>query len=59
MLAGTALAAYGLAFFAYAGFAPAGNFPWLTALVFAAGVILVAFCPAEVSSRRIAGSASR
>lgn len=59
MLAGNALAAYGLAFFAYAGFAPAGHFPWLTALVFAAGVILVASCPAEVSSRPIAGSASR
>jgi surface polysaccharide O-acyltransferase-like enzyme len=59
VLAGSALAAYGLAFFAYAGFAPAGRFPWLTALVFAAGVLLVAFRPAEVSSRSIAGTASR
>jgi surface polysaccharide O-acyltransferase-like enzyme len=59
MLAGAVLAAYGLAFFAYAGFAPAGHFPWLTALVFATGVILVALCRAETSTRSTAGSASR
>ncbi|BBY08903.1 acyltransferase family protein [Mycobacterium noviomagense] len=59
MLAGTASATYGLAYFAYAGFAPAGHFSWLTATVFAAGVILATFRPAEVSSRSIAGSGSR
>jgi peptidoglycan/LPS O-acetylase OafA/YrhL len=59
MLAGTASATYGLAYFAYAGFAPAGHFSWLTATVFAAGVILATFRPANVSSRSIAGSRSR
>jgi formate/nitrite transporter FocA (FNT family) len=59
MLTGAVLAAGGLAFFAYAGFAPAGHFPWLTALVFATGVILVALCRAEISTRSTAGSVSR
>jgi surface polysaccharide O-acyltransferase-like enzyme len=45
--AGAALAAYGLWFFAAEGFAPAGRFPWLVALVFAVGVALVACRPAE------------
>jgi hypothetical protein len=48
MLAGAAMAAYGLAFFAAVGFAPDGRFPWVTALVFAAGVVLVAIRPAGV-----------
>ena len=45
--AGAALAAYGLWFFAAEGFAPAGRFPWLVALVFAAGVALVACRPVQ------------
>jgi len=45
MLVGTAMAAYGLAFVAAAGFAPDGRYPWVTALVFAAGALLVALRP--------------
>lgn len=45
MLAGAALAAYGLWLFAAEGFAPAGRFAWATALIFTAGVILVALRP--------------
>ncbi|MGA8545044.1 MAG: acyltransferase [Mycobacterium sp.] len=45
MLAGAAMAAYGLAFVAAGGFAPHGHFPWLTALIFAVGVLLVAGLP--------------
>jgi hypothetical protein len=45
MLAGAAMAAYGLAFVAAEGFAPDGRFRSVTALVFAAGVVLVAFRP--------------
>jgi hypothetical protein len=45
MLAGAAMAAYGLAFVAAEGFAPDGHYPWVTALVFAAGALLVAFRP--------------
>jgi surface polysaccharide O-acyltransferase-like enzyme len=45
MLAGAAMAAYGLAFIAAGGFAPDGHFPWLTALIFALGVLLVAVRP--------------
>ena len=44
-LAGAATAAYGLAFFAFKGFAPDGHLPWVTTLIFAAGVVLVAFSP--------------
>ena len=46
MLAGAFLAAYGLAFVAAEGFAPDGHFPWLTASIFAVGVLLVTLCPA-------------
>lgn len=46
-LTGAAIAAYGLAYFSVAGFAPAGRFPWAVALVFAVGVVLVAFGPAK------------
>ena len=53
MLAGAAMAASGLHFFAYAGFAPSGHFPWLTALIFAAGVGLVALRPTKVSRRSV------
>jgi fucose 4-O-acetylase-like acetyltransferase len=45
MLAGAAMAAYGLAFVAAVGFAPDGHLPWLTAVVFAVGVALVALRP--------------
>jgi surface polysaccharide O-acyltransferase-like enzyme len=45
MLAGAAMAASGLHFFAYTGFAPDGHFPWVTALAFAVGVALVALRP--------------
>ena len=55
MLAGTAMAAYGLAFIAAEGFAPSGHFPWLTGLIFAAGVLLVASSPAKVGEQPLAG----
>jgi fucose 4-O-acetylase-like acetyltransferase len=48
MLAGAAMAAYGLAFVAAKGFAPDGHFPWVTALVFAVGAVLVALRPTKV-----------
>ena len=51
MLAGAAMAAYGLAFVAAEGFAPHGHFRSVTALVFAAGVVLVA-CRPTVRSHR-------
>ena len=59
MLAGAAMGAYGLWFFSYEGFAPAGRFPWVTALVFAVGVVLVAFRPAEVTGDRFSDHALR
>ena len=49
MLAGVAMAASGLHFFAYAGFAPDGHYPWVAALVFAVGAALVALRPVGVS----------
>jgi surface polysaccharide O-acyltransferase-like enzyme len=55
MLAGAAMAAYGLGFFAAEGFAPYGHFPWLTGLIFAAGAFMVALRPAEVVAQRFAG----
>jgi hypothetical protein len=55
MLAGTAMAAYGLAFIAAEGFAPSGHFPWLTGLIFAAGVLLVASSPAKVGEQPLSG----
>ncbi|QLL05390.1 acyltransferase family protein [Mycobacterium vicinigordonae] len=42
MLVGTALAAYSLAFISADGFAPSGGFPWLTAIIFTVGLVLVA-----------------
>jgi surface polysaccharide O-acyltransferase-like enzyme len=51
MLAGAAMAAYGLAFVAAEGFAPNGRLPWVTALVFAVGVMLVALRPKQLSPR--------
>ena len=53
MLAGAAMAAYGLAFVAAEGFAPDGHFPWATALIFAVGVVLVALRPTKVSRRSV------
>jgi len=55
MLAGAAMAAYGLALIAAEGFAPDGRFPWLTGLIFAVGVLLVALRPAKVGARPISG----
>jgi surface polysaccharide O-acyltransferase-like enzyme len=53
MLAGAAMAAYGLAFVAAAGFAPDGHLPLMITLVFAAGVMLVALCPKQVSRQPV------
>ncbi len=53
MLAGTLLAAGGLHWLAQAGFAPDGRFSWLTAAIFAGGVLLVALRPKEVSRRSL------
>jgi hypothetical protein len=47
MLAGASMAAYGLAFLAAEGFAPYGRFPWMTAAIFTAGVLLVSLCPRD------------
>jgi surface polysaccharide O-acyltransferase-like enzyme len=55
MLAGAAMAAYGLAFVAAEGFAPDGHFPRLTGLIFAVGVLLVALRPAKVGARPLSG----
>ena len=52
MLTGAAMAAYALSALAAEGFAPDGRFPWLIAVVFAAGVLLVALRPkARAASR--------
>lgn len=51
MLGGAAMAAYGLAVLAAQGFAPDGQFPWVTAAVFAAGLVLVALRPQRVLDR--------
>lgn len=53
MLVGVAMASYGLAFIAAEGFAPDGHFPWLTGLIFAVGVLLVAVRPATVPAAQI------
>lgn len=58
MLIGALLAAAGLHWLAQAGFASDGRFSWPTALVFAAGVGLVALRPKEMSRQAI-GSAGR
>jgi hypothetical protein len=52
MLAGAAMAAYGLSFTAAQGFAPNGLLSWPTAAVFAAGTLLVALRPARIAARR-------
>jgi fucose 4-O-acetylase-like acetyltransferase len=51
MLAGAVMASYGLAFLAAQGFAPGGHYPWVTGLVFAIGLALVACRPAKVAVR--------
>jgi hypothetical protein len=58
MLAGAAMVASALHFLAYGGFAPDGHFPWVTAAVFAVGVLLVALRPTKVRQRS-ADTASR
>ncbi len=54
MLVGAAMAAYGLEFIAADGFAPDGHFPWLTGLIFAGGIVLVALRPAKVGTQALA-----
>ena len=49
MLAGALMAAAGLHLLGQAGFAPDGRFPWVIAVVFAAGVVLVALRPTKPS----------
>ena len=51
LLAGAALTTYGLARFAAGGFAPDGRFPWVSALAFGAGAVLVAVRPRKPSHR--------
>ncbi len=51
MLAGAAMAAYGLALLAAGGFAPSGHFPVLTGLIFVVGLLLAALRPATVSDQ--------
>jgi hypothetical protein len=51
LLTGVVLAAAGLHFFAYLGFAPDGRFPWLIAGLFALGVLLAALRPTKVGRR--------
>ncbi|MEB3984359.1 acyltransferase [Mycobacterium sp. 663a-19] len=58
-LAGASMAAYGLWLFAHYGFAPAGHLAWVTALLFAVGLALVVFRPAEVTGDRPADRALR
>jgi hypothetical protein len=53
MLAGAALAATGLHFFAYGGFAPDGHFPWVSAAILGCGVLLVALRPTKVQQRSV------
>lgn len=50
MLAGNVMAAYGLEFLAADGFAPDGQFPRVTLLVFAVGVVLVALRPRHITT---------
>ncbi|SPM36465.1 Peptidoglycan/LPS O-acetylase OafA/YrhL, contains acyltransferase and SGNH-hydrolase domains [Mycobacterium rhizamassiliense] len=52
MLAGAAMAAYGLSFTAAQGFAPDGHLAWPTVIVFAVGTFLVALRPTRVLTRR-------
>lgn len=47
------MAVYGLWFFAGKGFPPAGRFSWLTVLIFALGLVLVAVRPVEVTTGQL------
>ncbi|MGO9693151.1 MAG: acyltransferase family protein [Mycobacterium sp.] len=58
MLAGALMAAAGLHLLAQGGFAPDGRFSWVTAAAFAAGVVLVALRPKEVSRRSVGPAAA-
>jgi surface polysaccharide O-acyltransferase-like enzyme len=58
MLAGALMAAAGLHFLSQGGFAPDGRFSWVTAAVFAAGLVLVALRPKEVSRRSVGPAAA-
>ena len=53
-LVGAAMAAYGLSSVAAKGFAPDGHVPWVTALVFTLGVLLVAVGPRNERALRSA-----
>ena len=48
----------GFAFLAAEGFAPDGHFPWLTAVIFAAGVLLVAMRPRDRGRAEAIGCSS-
>jgi hypothetical protein len=50
MLAGVAMASYGLAFLAAQGFAPDGHYPWVTGVVFTIGLVLVSCRPVRVKT---------
>jgi surface polysaccharide O-acyltransferase-like enzyme len=52
MFAGAAMAVYSLEILAADGFAPDGRFPWVTAAVFAVGLVLVMFRPAAPATTR-------
>jgi Acyltransferase family len=58
MLIGAAMTAYGLAFVAANGFAPDGRLPWVAALVFAVGAVLVALRPGKGAVTRPRGASS-
>jgi len=51
LLTGAAMTAFALALLSADGFAPDGLFPWVTALVFGVGLVLVAVRPKSVGSR--------
>jgi Acyltransferase family len=51
MLGGAAMTSCGLAFLAAQGFAPDGRFAWVTAVIFGAGLVLVALRPQRVVDR--------
>ncbi|MDR3657412.1 MAG: acyltransferase [Mycobacterium sp.] len=53
MLTGALLAAGGLHWLAQVGFAPDGRFSWLTAMIFAGGVLLVALRPKQEVAQRL------
>ncbi len=53
MLTGALLAAGGLHWLAQVGFAPDGRFSWLTAMIFAGGVLLVALRPMQEVAQRL------